>query len=444
MIQVLTVVLVGLFCFGLYKIFTLKNFNALVIFIFSVFGSAYYLLPLLFRNSTGLGNIDDFILSEFIFYNMLYLVAFVIGISALKVNFKSNKRVSFYYLNTFISNNINIVFYGCLIINLVIDNFFGMSVYNDGVTEESVNIPFKGLFSMISLVTQGLICVVLTISTNEKSKGNKWKVFFFIVLIISQTLSIQRLQTIRIIVVFSIISYSIFQNKKLLKRIFILLPIILVVTSPIYTFMRYNIYLNNGNGFTSDFALEQTKVYMNGDSNMNDYLSQGLEIVLERADLVATSISTLSYIENEDFNHAIYISSIFQQYIPGFLVNNKSYPMSDDGTPYGELSIISYGLKNGHGKLGSLTIFGAISALREGGVLWVPVNGFLSGLLIIFCIKKLSEFGYFGIVLISLLIFNSVIKKVPASLGDVIINLVIVFYLLLLASIVNKFLQISK
>ena len=118
--------------------------------------------------------------------------------------------------------------------------------------------------------------------------------------------------------------------------------------------------------------------------------------------------------------------------------------MSDDGTPYGELSIISYGLKNGHGNLGSLTIFGAISALREGGVFWVPINGFISGLLILFCIKKLREFGYFGTILISLLIFNSVIKKVPASLGDVIINLVIVFYLLLLASIVNKFLQFSK
>ena len=444
MTTVLTLLLIGLFGFGLYKVFTLKNFNDLIIFIFSVFGSAYYVFPLIFRNLTGLKNIDEFILAEFTFYNVLYIGGFILGISALKVNFKSNKQVSFHYLNTYISNNINVIFYGGLIINLIIDNFFGMSAYNDGVNEESVNIPFKGLFSMISIVTQGLICVALTISSNKNSKGNKWKVFFFIVLLISQTLSIQRLQTIRIIVVFSIISYSIFQNKKLLKRIFISLPIILIMVSPIFTFMRSVLYLNSGDGFTYDFALKQAKDYTKGDSNMEDYIFQGLEIVLGRADLIATSISTLPYIEKEDFNHSIYISSIFQQYIPGFLISNKFYPMSDDGTPYGELSIISYGLKKGRGELGSLTIFGAITALREGGVLWVPINGFLSGLLIIFCIKRLREFGLLGIILLSVLIFNSVIKKVPASLGDLFINLVMIFYLLLLASIFNKILKISK
>jgi hypothetical protein len=446
MLEDILSLLLLLFLFCISKVFRLKYTTDLVLVTFGFFGIVYYFVPLILREVTGLVNVDISNLLVFIFFNILFLFFFVLGLSLFKVNLKTSRvNTKFLYLNTYLFKKSNFLFFLSFTIAIVVDQFFNMSVYNDGVSDENISIPFKGLFAMITTFAQCIMCLTLIFSLKkEKGFKKKIKVAFFIVFLLLQTLSIQRLHTIRLFLLLAFISFILYQDKKLLKKVFVLVPIILLVTSPIYTFMRHNLYLTNGNGFTTDFAIEQSKKYFNDDTNTDGFVSKGMEIVLQRADLIATSLTLIPYIENEDFDTSTYFLSVIQQYIPGFLLKDKLYPMSDDGTAYGELSIISYGIKNGYGKLGSLTVFGAISAYREGGVFWLIINGFLTGASLSFIIKHLVKYNYIGAILISLLVFNCVIKKVPASLADLIINLVSIIYLFVFSYFLDILIKLNK
>ena len=114
------------------------------------------------------------------------------------------------------------------------------------------------------------------------------------------------------------------------------------------------------------------------------------------------------------FDHYQYYSSILGSFLPRIIVGEKSQVLSDNGKLSGETSVLAWNIIIGK-DIGSLSAFGAITAYREGGWLWVIVNGFLTGLMYVWVFSFFCKGGHLGKVLFISIFVSLCVKQVPPS-----------------------------
>lgn len=403
-------------------------------FSFGLGSFAYYVLPLIFPKSTFISDVGSNDLALVYAINLLFLYSFSLGL--INVKPVDKPRETQQRISTAILSNLRLYFVLSFVIIVVINVRFSTSVYNTGVDVDKIVIPYKGVLSLASTISEMFFIVI---GTELLRKGKRINVVLVLISILTLTIvqmsSLQRLATIRMLLIFSFYVYTEFNKKRILYQSFVVIGLLLVVSSPIFTLLRGIIYLSESNSFTGDFALQQLSSLSLKQRGIDAYIGEGISLLLERVDLIATSTTLLDYLETEDFNTVLFLKSVFFQFIPGFMIELKPYPLSDSGDAFGELSVIAYGIRNGFGKLGSMTVFGGILAFRVGGLLWVGLSGFLAARFTKVLLNITSGMGALGVVLAYNIIFSVTIKKAPMSLSEVLVSSISTFYIIIILKV---------
>ena len=216
-------------------------------------------------------------------------------------------------------------------------------------------------------------------------------------------------------------------------RLLIYSCLFLIFLSPIIIYIR-----------STQFDLVNKEVFNALSTYSNDgdnILLTSLISITERADLLSVMVSLKQYIDNNGFANVLYYISAFSIYIPSFLLKDKLYPLSTDGTVYGEISSLAWSVAIGSDSTGSLTAFGAISAYREGGWIWVPINGFFTGILMSFLYQKFVRGDTLSKIIFAYFFINICVKMVPPSFFQLFVGLNSTFYIVILSIILNKLLK---
>lgn len=165
-----------------------------------------------------------------------------------------------------------------------------------------------------------------------------------------------------------------------------------------------------------------------------------VQSIVDRGDILQNTVALKGYVDSRGYVNAQYYYSVLTIPVPRFVYPGKPYILSDTGTMDGEASIIAWRLLVGN-SIGSLTAFGPIVAYREGGWLWLPINGLLTGGLFAFLLSAFSRGGTLGNVLYVMAFFNWGIMKVPPSFMEAMVAVMTYLPVIAVLVVINQLLQ---
>lgn len=387
-----------------------------------LFSIGYYIIPIFYQEASGLKNVYHSDLLELQFMSILFFVALILGAN-LSFNYFSNKKskaVTFLRLDNFFIKRHKILFFMSFILWLVY--FFNGSLtayssdnFEDYFHNRSLLDGFLGTFSIYG---QAIMAVSTCYAIKEKTGSGKLFIVLYIVVILMSFVSGQRLFVITPLFML-VVALCIYVDYKKSLRLIFLGVLFLMLISPLMVFIRE--YQSTTSG--KEKALSAIQQYDVG----NSYVDNALLSLAERADLLSVSAELKDYYEKHTFDHLEYFNSVICSFIPKIVFPNKPYPLSDNGDMSGEASVQAWKIIVGN-STGSLSAFGSITAYREGGWLWVFINGFLSGSLLSIVIYHFSRGGHWATILFISVFVSLTIKNVPTSFFYMIVALAPLFY----------------
>ncbi len=168
-----------------------------------------------------------------------------------------------------------------------------------------------------------------------------------------------------------------------------------------------------------------------------------LQSIVDRADILETMTALKAHVDANGHVGPTYYYSVLVIPIPRAIYKTKPSILSSDGKPGGEASVLVWRLLMGNG-MGSLTAFGSIVAYREGGWLWVPMNGFLAGLMYALLLTAFSRGGIVGQAFFALAFFRWSVAKVSPSLMEMMVDVMTYLPVILVLLIINRLLVGQK
>lgn len=148
-----------------------------------------------------------------------------------------------------------------------------------------------------------------------------------------------------------------------------------------------------------------------------------IQSLVDRADILYNMVFLIEHIDVAGFANAEYFSSVALKFVPGIFYAGKPIAMSSDGSITGHLSVIAWSLVRGDSSIGSLTVFGAITAYREGGWIWMMLNGFLTGVTFNVLFRAFAH-GHDWKKLFYIVVFPGLcVKSVPPSFLEILTSL---------------------
>ena len=179
----------------------------------------------------------------------------------------------------------------------------------------------------------------------------------------------------------------------------------LLILSPLAVYIRQTQYQRIESGSSS--------VPIGNFTYEGGFLESSFKSIVDRADLVYVTLNMKNYIDATTPPGPIYYLSVILIPVPRAIIPWKPYLLSSDGTPSGELSIWAWQtLKGG---IGSLTAFGGLYAYREGGWLWIFINGFATGMFFAFLARWMGSGGITAHFFYVNLFVALAVAKVPPS-----------------------------
>lgn len=165
-----------------------------------------------------------------------------------------------------------------------------------------------------------------------------------------------------------------------------------------------------------------------------------LQSIVDRGDILQNMATLKAYVDANGTVGPTYYYSVLAIPVPRAIYPEKPYVLSDTGEMDGEASILAWRLSIGP-SMGSLTAFGSIIAYREGKWLWVPVNGFLTGLLMAFLLTWFQRSGIIGHAFFCMAYLNWAIRKVPPSLMEVMVDVMTYLPVIFALWVANRLLE---
>jgi hypothetical protein len=179
--------------------------------------------------------------------------------------------------------------------------------------------------------------------------------------------------------------------------------LMLLIISPVAVYIRQSQHERSGGGGN----------VIQGFQYEGGFLESSFRSIVDRSDLIYVTIAMKRYIDIAPAPGPIYYLSVLLIPVPKVLIGEKPYLLSVDGTPTGELSIWAWRVLQGN--TGSLTAFGGLYAYREGGWLWLGINGLATGMFFAFLARWLGGGGTVGRFFYALLFVALSVQKVPTS-----------------------------
>ena len=412
------------------RMFKERNVLWLMIGIIGVFSIGYYVLPVFFKKYSHLGFVDSNDLVSVLFMSFLFFIFIILGVEYADRRFKK-KHIHGPYLN-----NLDRIF----VKNYKVLFFIGLGIWllyyftNDLTSYSAEDFEaffherskFAGLLASLSNISLAVMAVSTAISLKGKKKLRYLFIILYLVTILLLLVTGQRLAVITPLFML-VAAFLIYVGFNISIRIIGIGIIMVFFISPVMVFFR------EFQGETGKVkALEAAKDYESGG------MESGLISIMNRADLlyVMTELKKQYDKDYYEFDHLQYLSSVFFAYVPKVVYADKPYPLSDNGQMNREISVEAWQLMIGY-STGSLSAFGAISAYREGGWIWVMINGFLTGMMFVGIYCFLAKGGHIGKLLFVSIFVTLCVRNVPPSFFYVIVFLVPVVYYLIVFYVLN-------
>ncbi len=406
MLYFFTILFIFLILYVLRKMRIKKSIVWFVLGLQALFSIGYYILPVFFRERTQLLLVNDYELAELVLMALLFFFFLVVGVVFCESSKINRRPLTFPRLDSFVYRNLYKFFWLGFILWIMYFLNNNLTTYISGGIEayqeqESV---FSGLLGALSSICISIIAYSLSISIKLKSKKVALMIVLSIFILFLLLSTAQRLFLLTPLFTF-IGALFLTDQKRKSFRIILISVLILIISSPLLVFLRQSqenekFILNPTNQFSSKNVFED-----------------GFNSLLDRSDLYFVMYNLKKYFDhpNYDFNHFQYYGSVFESFIPQVFLSSKSQVLSDNGRLDGEISVLAWDQIVGNG-IGSLTSFGAISAYRQGGWLWLIFNGLFTGFLYYFFCMYFSRGGTIAQILF-LSVFTSIsIQQVPPSL----------------------------
>lgn len=403
----------------------------------ALFSIGYYVLPVFFKGESGLDRFSNEAVAVAIAMALLFFAFFSLGAVALTQHFSVRRFKGLYFssLDSFYLRFSTPIFIICFVI--WVSHFLsgGLTSYSAENFEAFFHerSPLAGLLAAFAGFALTAMAVTLSMHIRlNKKRSVIWMSMFYASSIILLLSSGQRLAVITPI--FTLVAaLAVFGNQKLGIRLIFVGIAILMVVSPFMVFVR-----EFQGAVGQEKILAASSEYSLGGG---DIFAALLISIMQRADLLAVAIHLKDYIDATGFVAGHYYPSIIYSFVPRFIYPEKPYPLSDDGTLWGELSVVAWTLLKGH-TTGSLTAFGAISAYREGGWLWVPINGLFAGASFALIFAWLGRGGVVARWLFCSIFVTACIKNVPPSFFQLWVYLASSVLTLLALFLLNKLMKI--
>ncbi len=398
-----------------------------------VFSIGYYVLPVMFQEYSGLDSFKTTEIFEVMVMSLLFFVSLYLGytfIISRKISVRI-KGLKFQGLDELFERTTHLIFFICISIwGLYVMNFelTGYQSLDRQAYFTTISM-FGGLMAYFSelCLSVAVYITAKSIGSNNKTKSVVYSTFTFLSLI-PLIYTAQRLAILSPFLVF-VAALGLNGLHKLSVKVFVIAIAFLLAMSPVMVFMRE---LGNSDG-TADISEMISSVFAGEDS----YILVSFKSILARADLLSVMIQMKDYLENQSLPSFTYYLSVVGSYIPRFIWPSKPYPLSDDGTIYGEISVLAWSELVSNQYIGSLSSFGSIIAYREGGWLWVPFNGLLVGVVFALVYLILTRGGHISKILFCTLITSLAVKNVPPSFFTLIVMLSATFNVVVVLKIIS-------
>jgi hypothetical protein len=412
----------------------------LMIGLIGIFSIGYYILPVLFKTQSGLNKFDEYLLSEVLIMSLFFFFFIILGAISGE-NYFNKKKLGLKYdmLNGIFSRNYKIIFFISLIIWIIYYMNVSITSYNVDDTEAYFREQntFAGIIAFFSNFAMAAMALIVALMFSKGDESNKNKYLYLLIFLGLSLLLLSTAQRFAVIkpIFMLVAAFYIFGNKKMSLKLMAFGIVFLFVISPLMVFLRE---------FDRTQATTQTIETMKK-FQQSSKAKSSFESILDRADLLKVMINLKKYFEKPyyKFDPIQYYSSVIASFIPKIIYPYKAYPLSDTGTIDGELSVIAWKQMVGR-SIGSLTAFGSISAYREGGYIWVLINGFLVGYLFSFINSFLTRGDLIGKFLFITLFVTLCVKNVPPSLSYVLVFIAPTFHIIIMFYFLNLFLRRYK
>lgn len=380
-----------------------------------VFSLGYYVLPVFFQDKSGLDRLDANRLVYTVIMFLVFIAAIIIGnvFAHVTVRRQESFAMAMPWLDQQFTRHRKFLFFAGYVIwigwflkgpstSYASEDFDAFFLEKDATA---------GMLGALSGYALGIMAFVLASLVRERDKLAYLMIPLYLSCVVLQLSTAQRLSVITpiftLVAALSVVGAGKVGNRLLVGGIGLL-----VLVSPLMVFLReFGSSSGNGMGKMSDAA----GAFSFGGGVLDELLIS----IMQRADLLEVSTYLMQYIDATGYANSQYYFSVFLSLVPRIILSDKPYALSDDGTMFGSLSVIAWGLLNGSA-VGSLSAFGAISAYWEGGWAWVPINGFLTGVLYAVIYWVFGMGGSVARVIYCTMFVSACVKNVPPSFFELI------------------------
>lgn len=396
----------------------------------ALFSIGYYGLPMLMIERSSLRYLPESEISATIGMALLFLAAVLAGLivmghwraSAPGLHFRAVDRAceNYWWTGAIISNAILIAY------NLTTTlTFYQVESVDEFIADRGA---LDGILGFVSGFAQAFSALYLVTALQS---GRKDRIGFAVAAIAIQVAMVsgagQRL--ILILPVFLVMAAMVARKSfKLAGATLAAGVAILLVVSPLAVALRAGSWNS-----TQDIQAEN---FSYGD----DPVDVILQSIIDRGDILQNTATLKAYVDSNGYVGPTYYYSVLVIPVPRFLYPSKPFVLSDTGKMDGEASILAWRLSVGP-SIGSLTAFGSIIAYREGGWVWVPINGVLTGLFIAFLLRWFQRGGFVAQGFFVLVFVSWSVRKVPPSLMEVMVNVMTYLPVLIGIYLVNRILE---
>lgn len=420
-------------CYCIVAMYTSNDGRYHLIGVVALFSIGYYVLPVIFKDYSGLDRIEPSRLAESVLMCLSFFLSMIIGNTLVDYIFRATGMSGFAFGvldENFVRHRyfVFIISYICWISYVATSPLtsYGSDDIDTFFLERD---QFSGTLSAIAGYALGAMATVLALEIAGGTRTNAlWMGTLFISCIASVLFTAQRLAVITpvftLVAALAVCGASTVSRKLLFGGI-----AFLVAISPLMVFVRE--FQANGISGQDKFNVASGQFDFGEASTIKKLLLS----IMQRADLLEVVTYLKDYIDATGHVSAQYFQSVIYSFVPRLIAGPKPFPLSDDGTVWGSISVIAWNLLSGNG-IGSLSAFGAISAYWEGGWIWLPINGFLTGATFALIFRSLGYGSILARCLFASIFVTVCVRNVPPSFFELIValssNLIVIILLLLL------------
>lgn len=386
----------------------------------AVFGLGYYVLPVALLKWSPLASYPSSLVTPIQWMNIIYwFVLFLAYATTARTALAATRNDRFTVFDRFLSRHWAATY--CVAFGICAWHYsqseltsYSAADFEGFFLERG---PLSAILAAASSYSLALMTTIIAYAHNRVHRRERaflWLPLLIIVLML--TIGGQRLLVLTPLLMLAGAFWAYGELRQTWKILLLALAILLIF-SPFAVAMR---------GFQGEEAGRHrlSEAFARYTDESSSTLESSLKSLVERADLLENSIHLKQHFDHSGFANQQYYVSVALAPFPRALVPDKPYPLSDDGTVWGEISVIAWRIMLGD-TLGSLTAFGAITAYRQAGWLGVLIDGLACGALLVglqWAVFSLSGPGrYF---MFSLVLPVMAVKRVPGSFLEIIVELI--------------------